>query len=76
MTTEVKKLPFISPSYFQIIHNNKFKSILPSQLIYVQASFFKQTFSGYIEAWNWNNHFLIYSVIEIESLWQITHMER
>lgn len=30
MTTEVKKLPFMSPSYFQIIHNNKFKGILPS----------------------------------------------
>lgn len=50
MTTEVKKLPLISPSYFQSIHNNKFKGILPSQLIYMQATFFKQTFPGHIEA--------------------------
>lgn len=52
MTTEVKKLQLISPSYFQSIHNNKFKGILPSQLIYMQATFFKQTFPGHIEAWN------------------------
>lgn len=40
------------------------------------GSFFKQTFPGHIEAWNWNNHFLIYCIIEIESLWQIMHTER